>query len=116
AGKTPEQALQDALFYADEASTSFWRAGQHTRQFVRTVPYLSAAINGQASFLRLWALDPIGVTTRLATGVVMPVTYLTINNLQNENYQNIPNYVKDTNFIVMQPDGSYLKIPMDYDL
>lgn len=116
AGKTPEQALQDALFYADEATTSFWRAGQHTRQFVRTVPYLSAAINGQASFARLWALDPIGVTARMATGVALPVTILTINNLQNENYQNIPDYVKDTNFIVMQPDGSYLRIPVDYDI
>lgn len=116
AGKTPEQALSDAVFYADEATTSFWRAGKHARSFVRAVPYLSAAINGQASFARLWALDPVGVTARLASGIVAPTVFLTLNNLNNEDYKNIPNYVKDTNFIIMQPDGTYIKIPMDYDL
>lgn len=116
AGKTPEQALTDALFYADEASTSFWRSGKMTRNFVRTVPYLSAAINGQASFLRLWALDPIGVTSRLAAGIAAPTVFLTINNLNNDNYKNIPQYVKELNFIVMMPDDTYIAIPMDYDL
>lgn len=119
-GESLEDAMSEALFYGAEVTTNFLNTGAKTRQFVRTVPYLMAAINGSASFTRLFALDPVGVTVRMLGGIAMPATYLTAQNLKPENqetYYNIPEYTRRTNFIIVMPGSDeYIKIPMSYEL
>lgn len=118
-GATPDAAEREALFYAAEATTNFLNVGSQTQKMLRTLPYLSAAINGTMSFNRLWALDPIGVSARMFAGIALPASYLTINNLKPENiagYSQIPDYTRRTNFIIMLNGEDYIKIPMSYQL
>lgn len=121
-GENIDNATNEAIFYASEATTNFLNIGSSTRQLLRTVPYLSSAINGKASFMRLWALDPIGVSMRMMAGVVMPATLLATNNLSTDEkkavYQNISEYEKRNNFIIVT-DGeakNVIKIPMSFEL
>lgn len=119
-GLSPDQAQTEALFYAANATTDFLNVGARVQNFVRTVPYLTAAINGKASFLRLWMLDPIGVASRLAAGFVTPAIWLTVHNLADddlaEGYFKVPEWERQNNFIVMLDKDSYVKIPMSQEL
>lgn len=119
-GASDEVAEANAMFAAREATTNFLNVGKKVQNFVRTVPYLTAAINGQASFLRLWQLDPIGVTTRLAAGAVTPAIYLTMNNLKDEDtanaYLDIPEWERRNNFIIMLGPDNIVKIPMPQEV
>lgn len=120
AGKSVDDAMSEALFYGTETTANFLNSGAKIKQFVRTVPYLMAAINGSASFTRLFALDPVGVTLRMVGGVAMPATYLTAMNLKDEEtaqaYGDIPEYTRNTNFIIMLNKDTPLLIPMSYEL
>lgn len=120
-GASVEQATQEALFYGAESTANFLNMGAKTRSFVRTVPYLMAAINGSASFARLFALDPVGVTMRMFGGVAMPLTYLAANNLstpeKQAQYSQIPEYVKRSSIVIL-PDGEQnpIIIPLSFEL
>lgn len=120
AGKSVDDAMSEALFYGTETTSNFLNSGAKIKQFVRTVPYLMAAINGSASFTRLFALDPVGVTLRMVGGIAMPATYLTVMNLKDEEtaqaYGDIPEYTRNTNFIIMLNKDTPLLIPMSYEL
>lgn len=119
-GASVDEAMSEAMFYGSEATANFLNVGAKTRQFVRTVPYLMAAVNGKASFMRLFALDPVGVSARLFGGIAAPAMFLTAYNLQDEeraaDYFNLPDYEKRTNFLIMLGGGEYIKIPMSYEL
>lgn len=119
-GETVEDAVTDATFYASEATANFYNVGAKVRQMVRTVPYLNAAIQGNASFMRLWALDPIGVTLRMAGGVAMPAMVLAAHNLADEDranaYFQIPEYTRKTNFIVMLDGENWIELPMSFEV
>lgn len=115
-----EQAQQEALFYAANATTDFLNVGARVQSLVRTIPYLTAAINGKASFMRVWMLDPIGVTARLGAGIVTPMMWLAIHNLTDDEraagYFKVPQFDRQNNLIVMLDDKNYIKIPLGQEL
>lgn len=119
-GLTTDQAQTEALFYAAQATADFLNVGARVQNFVRTVPYLTAAINGKASFMRLLTIDPVGVTARMAAGFVMPITYLTAHNLANPElaagYFTVPEWERQNNMVVMLDRDSYIKIPLPQDI
>jgi len=119
-GSTEEQAMQAAKFFAAEATANFANHGSHVQQFIRTIPFMNAALQGSDSFYRLATLDPLGVAMRFATGIAAPVTYLTIHNLRDpevaEAYHDIPEWEKRNNFIIMLDSKNRIQIPMDQEL
>lgn len=119
-GATREVAEQNAIFAARETTANFLNVGRQVNKLVRTMPYLTAAINGKASFLRMWNLDPIGVTTRLAAGVVTPLIFLAANNMQDDDtaaaYLDIPEWERRSNIIIMLGPDNIIKIPMAQEL
>lgn len=120
-GLSVEDATTEALFYGSESTANFLNIGAKTRQYVRTMPYLTAAINGSASFTRLFALDPVGVGMRLFGGAVTPIMFLAANNMstpeKQAQYSIIPEYVKRSNIVILT-DGTSdpILIPLSYDL
>lgn len=119
-GATPEMAKANAIFAARETTANFMNVGRKVSQLVRTMPYLTAAINGKASFLRVWSLDPVGVTLRMAAGFVAPVIYLTTQNLDTDEkaatYFDIPEWERRNNFIIVLGDNQIIKIPMPQEM
>lgn len=119
AGKTMKEAANWAEYVADNATTDFSRAFAWGNQITTSVPYLGAAINGSKSFWRLLEVDPVGVSGRLFSGLIIPTMSLTAQSLSNDEnreiYRNIPEYTKEDN-IVFVVDGEVFKIPIPQEL
>lgn len=96
-GQTVQQARITAEMIARNATTDFQNTFMWGNWICDNVPFLSAAINGSASFWRLFEMDPLAVTTRIiAAG--MAVVAQVISSSQSledrQKLQNIPDYVK----------------------
>lgn len=118
-GHTVPMARRYAEMIQAEATTNFSRQAYHLANLTHTVPYLGAAINGSKSFWRLMAIDPVGITTRIVGGYVVPMIALTnisINDPENrEVYKSIPEYEKDDN-LVFVINGQKLSIPVPQEI
>lgn len=118
-GYSLEQARTSAQFLMDNATTNFSRALYHGRMFQQTVPYFGAAVNSTKSFWRLFSLDPVGVTSRMVGGLIVPTMALTALSLGEERnrkvYQNLKDYEKSgaLTFVI---NGQVAQIPVPEEL
>lgn len=113
-GQTIAQARTTAEVVSRNATTNFRNTFMWGNYICDNVPFLSAAINGSASFWRLFELDPLGVLTRL-NAVGMYVMAQTINSGQTfedrQTLKNVPDYVKRSNMVFIY-DGTVFKVPL----
>lgn len=118
-GMSMQEAREFAQFMQAEATTNFTRQSYHLATLTQTVPYLGAAINGAKSFWRLYSLDPVGITTRIVGGYVVPIIALTAHSLQNDDdrhvYEQIPEYEKNDHltFVI---DKQIISIPVPQEM
>jgi len=119
-GATKDEALQEAMFYAANATTKFLNVGDKVKSILTTMPYLNTAIQGPASFARLAKLDPIGTTARIMAGVIAPTMWLTTQNMSDpekaEAYWSIPEYERENNLIIVLSPDEILKIPLPQEV
>ena len=119
AGKTIAEAKVVAEYTMLNATTNFARAFAWGNNITTSVSFLGAAINGKASFWRLFELDPIGVSSRFINGLVIPMMALITQSVESkedrEIYESIPEYEKDDN-IVFVVNGTKMKIPIPQEL
>lgn len=118
-GMSINEAREFAQFMQSEATTNFVRQSYHLANLTQTVPYLGAAINGAKSFWRLYSLDPVGITTRIVGGYVVPIIALTANSLKNEEdrriYEQIPEYEK-RDHLTFVVDKQIISIPIPQEM
>lgn len=118
-GHTRQEAEIIAEYTMQNATTNFSRAFAWGNNIAQSVPFLGAAINGNASFWRLLEIDPVGVAMRFTTGLVIPTMALVTQSLENETdrevYKSIPEYEKEDN-LVFVVDGQKMKIPIPQEL
>lgn len=118
-GMALDDAREVAKFMQAEATTNFARRSYHLANLSETVPYLGAAINGQKSFWRLFSIDPVGVSTRIVGGFVVPVIALTAHSLSTEEnrriYKQIPEYAKSDSLTFVD-EGQVFSIPIPQEL
>ena len=119
AGMTMQEAQIWATRFALDSTTDFGRTFAYANRFIKSVPYLGAAINGHKSFIRLLELDPAGVATRFTYGLVLPYMTLLGESLSDpknrEIYETIREYEKqDSAFLVYK--GSKVQIPIPQQL
>ena len=119
-GYSIEDALAMGKFYASNATTNFTNAVGNFTNLSRNVPYLSAAINGTRSFWRMMEMDPLGVTTRIATTIIGPQILTVLENLtdpeKREKYENIPDWVKQQNLIYITDEGDCIIMPLPQEV
>ena len=118
-GMTMQEAQIWATRFALDATTDFGRTFAYANRFIKSVPYLGAAINGHKSFFRLLELDPAGVSTRFTFGLILPYMTLLTESLSDpknrEVYQTIREYEKqDSVFLVYK--GAKVQIPIPQEL
>lgn len=118
-GANREVAEQAAIWAARETTTNFANKGAWLESWSAGVPYLTASINGPASFVRLMKADPIGVSSRLVLGVSLPTMLLTMSNMQDEDtasaYLDFPEWDRRNNLIVMFGPDNFVRIPLPYE-
>lgn len=108
-----------ATRYALDATTDFSRTFPIFNNFIKSVPYLSASINGSRSFFRLLTLDPVGVSSRITYGITLPYMSLLGRSLSDEKnreiYMSIPEYEKEDSFVFVY-NGAKISIPLPQEL
>lgn len=116
-----DKAMGAALFVTSNATTDFSHAIGKFNRAIATVPYLSSAINGTASFWRMFTIDPIGVTARIVGGFMVPVMAITAWNLSTDEnrevYEHLPEWFKQGHLMLVDPTSkTVFSIPIDAEL
>lgn len=115
-GGDVDKSLASAMFDASNATTNFSHAVGKFQNVTATIPYLSSAINGTASFWRLFNNDPIGMIGRLTAGFMVPVMAITAWNLGSEErrkaYMNLPEWYRDGHIVLVDVEGNIFSIPI----
>ena len=108
---TPQQAALEAR----DITIDFSRIGKNTKTANRVVAFFNAAVQGADKLRRVWNEDPVGASIRATLFVTIPTVALWQLNKDNPEYQELPQYVKDTYWIL--PSGDHLiKIPKPFEL
>lgn len=115
AGMSLQDAMELGRFFRDNGTTNFRNQLYHLRALANTVNYFGAGINGYTSFWRLFSLDPVGVSTRLFGGLVVPTIVATAWSLASEEnrerYKDLKEYEKSEQFVFVM-NGVVYKIPI----
>lgn len=122
--KKANRSDMDAGFNAREISTDFSVLGSNhfLTGYIRTVPFLNAMVQSQDRVFREIAVkkkydgNPTGLAMKAFLGITVPTLILYLINKDDEDYKQIPDYEKRTNWHIKIGDGQYLKIPRPYDV
>lgn len=107
----------EALLQAQDVTTNFGRSGTLTKKANATfMPFLNPAVQGFSKMVRAYtgkdaARSWINLIIR---SLILGVGLSALNDLLNEDdedYQNLSDYVKNNNYVLALGDGKFLKIP-----
>lgn len=112
-GMSESEAIKFAADQARWNSTNFLRSGIYGKAINAIVPYSNANIQGQRITLRRMKENPARYTGKIALGIVAPtVAAMALSYSNDENkkiMENLPDYVKENNVVVIGPGAKYNK-------
>lgn len=118
-GYNPEQADQFRRQAIDNATTNFRQKHTVFNNLRITTPYLTSGISGAKSFWKMFELDPIGVTSRIFTGFIVPIMYFMGEIVKDEElrkkYESLAECEK-ANHIIIAINGDLIGIPVGEEL
>jgi hypothetical protein len=122
--KKNEMSDMDAAFAAREISTDFsvYGANHFLTGYIRTVPFLNAMIQSQdrifreAFIYKKFGGNPRALAMKAFLGLTVPTLMLWLINKDDEDYKEIPDYEKRTNWHFPLGDGTFIKMPRPYDV
>lgn len=118
-GYNPEQADQFRRQAIDNATTNFRQKHTVFNNLRITTPYLTSGISGAKSFWKMFELDPVGVTSRIFTGFIVPIMYFMGEIVKDEElrkkYESLAEYEK-ANHIIIAINGDLIGIPVGEEL
>lgn len=99
------------LYNAQEVTTNFGRHGDLTKSIDAIVPYLNPAVQGIDKFARSMK-KPANIAKAIGV-VTVPTTALYLINqaVDKKGYDQLDNRTKDTNYLIPQGNGQFIKIP-----
>ena len=110
-------SVQEALLQAQDVTTNFGRGGEFSKKLNSTImPFLNPAIQGFSKMLRAYtgkdaALSWVNLILR---SVMLGIGITALNDLLNdddEEYNDLSDYVKENNYVIGIGNGNYIKIP-----
>lgn len=111
------KSVQEALLEAQDVTTNFGRGGVFAKKLNSTImPFLNPAIQGFSKMVRAYTGKDAAQSyvNLIIRSVMLGVGMAALNDLMNdddEDYQNLSDYVKETNYVLSLGDGEFLKIP-----
>lgn len=112
-GMSESEAIKFAADQARWNSTNFLRSGTYGKAINAIVPYSNANIQGQRITLRRMKENPARYTGKIALGIVAPtIAAMALSYSNDENkkiMENLPDYVKENNVVVIGPGAKYNK-------
>lgn len=114
------KALGAALFDTSNATTNFSHSIAHLRRATSTIPYLTSAINGSASFWRLFNMNPVRMITRLTAGFMVPAMAITAWNLSDKEkrqaYLNLPEWFRQGHIVLLDNENNVFALPIPEEI
>lgn len=114
-------SIQEAMYNAREVTTNFSRGGTLAKALNRNgFTFLNSSIQGFDKFIRNFSGEngAKGVVNSLAKAVIFGIAPAVFNELafgtgddKDEEYEAIPDYIKDNYYIIKTGDGNFVRIP-----
>jgi len=122
--KKNHRSDMDAGYAGREISTDFavMGANHFLTGYMRTVPFLNAMVQSQdrvfreAFISKKYDGNPTRMAMKAFLGITLPTLALYLVNRDDEDYQNIPDYEKRTNWHIKVGDNRFVKVPRPYDV
>ena len=111
-------SVQEAMYNAREVTTNFGRGGIIAKALNRNgATFLNASIQGFSKFVRnIKGENGVqGVVGALAKATVFGIIPAVFNHLafgdDDEDYEALPDYIKDNYYLIKTSDGTFIRIP-----
>ena len=114
-------SIQEAMYNAREVTTNFSRGGVITKAFNKYgMTFLNSSVQGFDKFIRNFSGEngAKGVVNSLAKAVIFGIAPAVFNELafgsgddKDEEYEALPDYIKDNYYIIKTGDGNFIRIP-----
>lgn len=118
-GIDESDAIRLANQAARENSVDFLEAGSYGRVVNSFIPYFNAAVQGNRVMLRNAAERPASFVAKMTALIGVPIAASTAWNTSDPDrkaiYDTIPEYVKETNFVVIGPGAKWNEEKKRYD-
>ena len=112
-GMSESEAIKFAADQARWNSTNFLRSGSYGKVINAIVPYSNAGIQGQRIMLRRMKENPVRYTSKVVLGVAIPTVSALAFSYGSEKgkevMDNLPDYVKENNVVIVAPGATYNK-------
>ena len=105
---------REAALESRDITLDFSRRGTHTKKFNQAVAFFNAAIQGTDKMARAFKEDPRGMTVKTMLYITLPSVLLWYMNKDDERYQELPQWEKDTFWIIPGKENMY-KIPKPFE-
>ena len=105
---------REAALESRDITLDFSRRGTHTKKFNQAVAFFNAAIQGTDKMARAFKEDPRGMTVKTMLYITLPSVMLWYMNKDDERYQELPQWERDTFWIIPGKENMY-KIPKPFE-
>ena len=107
-------SAREAALESRDITLDFSRRGTHTKKFNQAVAFFNATIQGADKMARAFKENPRGMTVKTMLYITLPSVMLWFMNKDDERYQEIPQWEKDTFWIIPGKENMY-KIPKPFE-
>lgn len=111
--RKPLTARKAALESRD-ITLDFSRRGTHTRRLNQITAFFNATLQGADKMARAFKEDPRGMTVKTMLYITLPSVLLWYMNKDDERYQELPQWEKDTFWIIPGKENMY-RIPKPFE-
>lgn len=103
-GLSRGESPTEAAFRSRDVTVDFAKSGTTTQALNRAIPFLNAGVQGSERWLRLMKNNPKAAIATAGILAGTPTVMLFAHNSQFQDHQDIPQYVKDANWIFIERD------------
>ena len=105
---------REAALESRDITLDFSRRGSHTKKANQVIAFFNAAIQGADKMARAFKEDPHGMTVKTMLYITLPSVLLWYMNKDDERYQELPQWEKDTFWIIPGKENMY-RIPKPFE-
>lgn len=110
-------SVKEALLQAQDVTTNFGRGGEFAKKLNSTIsPFLNPAIQGFSKMWRAYTGEDgkKAWISLIIKSLILGIGATALNDILNdddEDYENLSDYVKEQNYVIAIGDGNFLKLP-----
>lgn len=105
---------REAALESRDITLDFSRRGSHTKKANQVIAFFNAAIQGADKMARAFKEDPRGMTVKTMLYITLPSVLLWCMNKDDERYQELPQWEKDTFWIIPGKENMY-RVPKPFE-